>query len=189
MARVLAEQRSAYELANDLTTMYDSMRMCGMEVARWSSKIECPFDDELAFKIYSETNTAHCFACVKSYTPTSLLAEHRGILIKEAAEILIDIAVREGRYVPPTPEARWEHLTTAPLEIDRASEAEALKIYCARVDGDWKNKQFDLLIAATFTRCLAPLDKVTAIDELQQWRTIARSAMLRALTDRKESNA
>ena len=169
--------------------MYASMRLCGMDVASWSSKVECPFDDELAFKIYSETNTAHCFACSKSYTPTSLLAEHRGIRIKEAAEILVDIAVREGRYVPITPEARWAALTTAPLEMDKASEAEALKIYCARVDGDWKTKQFDLRIAATFAKCLAPLDKISTIDELQQWRTVARSAMLRALTDRKESNA
>lgn len=179
------EERTRYALANDLTTIFQSMNMCGMQVPDFdygTRKVVCPFDDEMAFRVYSESNSAYCFACSKKYTPVALIAEHRGISIDEAADYLIEVAQRSGRWIPPTPEARWDALMAEPMSLDRASEAEALKLFCARSHPQWENLQFDPAVAAMLTRCLAPLDKVVTPEDLQQWRTITRSAMQRALT-------
>lgn len=186
----VTQERTRYQIANDLTTIFVAMNMCGMAVPEFdygTMKVDCPFDNERAFRVYGESNSAYCFACSKKYTPVSLIAEHRGVSIEEAATILIEKAEREGRWRPPTPEGRWEALVNQPFVFDRASEAEALKLFCARIDKNWGSTQFEPRIAVRLTRCLEALEKVGSTDDLNQWRTITRSAMKKALNPEGES--
>ena len=187
----LTEERTRYQIANDLTTIFSAMRMCDMNVPEFdygTMKVDCPFDNERAFRVYGESNSAYCFACSKKYTSVGLIAEHRGLAIDDAAELLIEKAEREGRWRPPTPEARWEALINQPFVFDRASESEALKLFCSRVAENWRSAQFESQIAVRLTRCLEALEKVGTIDDLNQWRTITRSAMQKALNPEGESS-
>lgn len=186
----VTEERTRYQIANDVTTIFQAMKMIGMDVPEFdygTRKVLCPFDDEQAFRVYGADNAAYCFACSQRYSPASLIAEHRGISIEEAADYLIELAESEHRYTPPTPDARWEALMAAPISLDRPAEAEALKLFCARIDPEWSTRQFEPRIAAVLSRCLAPLTKVATADDLQAWRSTTRSAMQRALSTEGES--
>jgi hypothetical protein len=175
------DERTPYQIANDITTIFTAMQMCDMEVPDFdygTMKVDCPFDEERAFRVYAATNSAYCFACSKKYTPVSLIAEHRGITIEEAARTLLETA----GWTPPTPDARWDALMSASVEIDRPSEAEALKMFCARIDPEWSTRQFEERIAALLTKCLEPLDKVHTTEDLHLWRSTTRRIMTTALT-------
>lgn len=183
------DERTAYELANDLTTIFRACALAGMDVPDFdygTMKLYCPFDDEKAFRIYAASNSAYCFACSKKYTPVSLYAEFRGITIDEAAQSLIELAEAERRYTPPTPDARWDALMSTPFDFDRPSEAEALKMYCARIDKDWDTHQFLEDVGAVLTKCLAPLDRVNSTEELHQWRATTRRLMTTVLGATRE---
>lgn len=174
MAEVSLGER--IQIANELTSIFDAMKMCDMVVPEFdygTVKVVCPFDGEQAFRVYGSTNSAYCFACLKKYTPVTLTAEHRGVDVEEAAAILLDRA----NWVPPTPEARWEALVNEEFSFDRSSEGEALRVFCQRIDPGWADRQFKPAVASVLTKCLTLLDKIASAEELALWRARARDIM------------
>lgn len=176
------DSRSRIQIANDLTSIFTAMRMCDMEVPEFdygTVKVYCPFDEEKAFRVYGATNSAYCFACLRRYTPVTLIAEHRGVSDQEAADLLLE----HSGWSPPTPEARWDSIMTEEFDLDRASEGEALKMFCGRVDPQWPTRQFEPAVAARLSQCLALLDKILSADDLALWRERTRIIMKNTLKE------
>ena len=174
------EERTRYQIANDLISIFDAMRMCDMDVPDFdygTVKVYCPFDNEQAFRVYGPSNSAYCFACIRRYTPVTLLAEYRGISIEEATDLLIE----KSGWNPPTPDARWQALMEEPFTLDTSSEAEALKVFCGRTSPLWESRQFEPEVAARLASCLALLDKIQSAEDLALWREAVRKIMTKTL--------
>ncbi len=180
-------QTSTISLANSYVNIVQVCKMIGMEdvdyAAGGNAKIYCPFGfyhsdggQAKSFRIY-DSNSCYCFACDESFRPVTLYARAKDITLDEAAEVILEAA----GYVAPTPEARWEsYLNDAPA-VDQDALAEALKLYCLRIDPMWEVKQFDEKVAHKFRQCLALLPNVKTAEQVQQWRTAANQAMTKVL--------
>lgn len=164
--------------------------MIGMQVPSfsyaYSVKLYCPFGEvshadggsSKAFRIYPETNSAYCFACGEAYSPVKLLATANDTSLNEAADFLLEYAgvTEEGT------EERWEQLTSQQESPISTSElAEALKVYCARVDPDWAERQLEPAVAHTFQRCLELLGSVRTSADADQWLGATKQVMAKKL--------
>lgn len=181
---------SRYALANDHSDILVVARMIGMVVPDFSYaasiKLYCPFGDvshadggtSKAFRIYPETNSAYCFACGEHFSPVKLLATARDLPLAEAADTLLEIAgvTEEGT------EERWQQLLSEQdSPINTAELAEALKVYCSRVDPAWDERQFDPAVAETFQRCLELLGSVRTPADVTQWLGATKQVMAKRL--------
>jgi hypothetical protein len=181
---------SRYELANENSDIMAVARFIGMEVPDFSYsasiKLYCPFGEvshadggsSKAFRIYPETNSAYCFACGLHFSPVKLLATATDISTAEAADYLLELAgVTEAGT-----EERWEQLTSEQESpISTAELAEALKVYCSRIDPNWAERQLEPAVAHTFQRCLGLLGSVRTSADAEQWLGATKQVMAKNL--------
>lgn len=192
----MAEAPSTIDIANEITSIYDACELVGVEdlYDRGSStmKTYCPFGDvshldggdSKSFRVYSETNTAYCFACSKSYSPVSLIATARDISLIDAAEALLIHA----NYVPEDVDSQIQALLDEGerIFVNTDDLAEALKLHCAVIDGAWAERQFEPAVARKLSMCLALLDKVHTREDSKKWLDITKTAMTSILGDDDE---
>lgn len=180
-------QKSTILLANIHVPVTLVCKLIGMEdvdyAAGGNAKIHCPFGfyhadggQSKSFRIY-ETNNCYCFACDESFRPVTLYARAKDISLDDAAEIILEAS----GYIAPTPEARWADLVSETVQVNQDSLAEALKLYCQRVDPLWEVKQFDDKVAHKFRQCLELLPNVRTVEQIRQWRAAANQAMTKVL--------
>ena len=181
---------SRYTLANENADIISVARLIGMQVPDFSYsasiKLYCPFGEvshadggsSKAFRIYPETNSSYCFACGEAYSPVRLLATAQDISLTEAADYLLELAgvTEEGT------DERWEQLTSKQESpISTAELAEALKVYCSRVDSGWAERQLEPAVATTFQRCLELLGSVRTSADADQWLGATKQVMAKKL--------
>lgn len=183
--------QSSFTLANTEISIADVYALSGndsvdLSYGSSSPKMYCPFgfmhSDEgydRAFRMYGESNTAHCFACSRTWTPVSLYGDLKGLSWSESAEALLE----EFGIAKENAEDRWNALVEArdTLTFNTSDLAEALRLYCARICPTWEEAQFDKKIATVFNRCLALLAAIQSQEDIDVWRTRTKEIMASVL--------
>lgn len=182
--------RTVIALANEMVSILAACRLVGMDLPddvghRRSIKVHCPFGSlyhsdhglEQALRIYTDSNSAWCFAGCGYFSPVWLVAQAWDLSATAAATELLD---RIG-YRPPTLEQAWARASQVDDTPDVAALRTALQTYCERIAPAWAERQFEAGVAATLTRCLALLDLVTSGAEAQTWLAAAKTVMRRTL--------
>lgn len=113
---------------NKAVSIADVMKHYGLDVS-FHQNVHCPSpyhgDDKPSAKIYPKTNSCHCFACSKSFTPISIVMEQEGLtlpkacgqLIKEFGLDLKQYADVDDRYNEEIPMSERFPLTIKELNI------------------------------------------------------------------------
>lgn len=185
-------RRSVVAQANEAVSITDVCRAVGMELPEdvfvRGRKLHCPFEAvyhrdlglEPALRIYPDTNHAYCFACAATFTPVWLAAQVWGIPARAAArELLERCGIR-----PPSPDQVWAAAVGTADPPDTTLLSEALRTFCARTSPGWADQQFDPVVAAVLSRCLALLDRVRTDADAVTWLSGCKNVMSRVLTDR-----
>jgi hypothetical protein len=150
-----------------------------------SMKLVCPFaglwhDDGgsmKSFRIYPESNTAHCFAGCGVFSSVWLAAQSWGVSQREAAMRLLDVI----GYKPLTVAQLWKDAQPQERTPDVSSLSLALRTFCERSTADWDEKQFDGGVSHTLSRCLELLREVHTEAEALEWLGTTKLVMLRVL--------
>lgn len=156
-----------------------------------SFKTYCPFGalyhadggDSKSFRLYTESNTAYCFAGCGHFTPVKLFAYANDLSLEEAAQDLLD----EIGYVEETIETRWAKLQETDEKVDTDFLSEALKVFCSRIDKEWELDQFDQEIAFLLNRCLSLLSAVRTEEDAAKWFKAAKYVMKKKLGETNEA--
>lgn len=181
-------RQTVIAVANEKVPIATVCRMLGVAVddgVGRNRKVHCPFGDlyhsdqglSPAMRVYPESNSAFCFSCSAYYTPVHLAARAMNVDQRTAAARLLD---RIG-YRPLDPAAAWQRVQRYEPPVDKALLAEALKIYCRRIEPTWALRQFEPRVAATLTRCLRLLDLVRTDEDVQVWLAGCKEAMIREM--------
>lgn len=185
-------QRSLVGLANEKVPITLACRLVGLDIDDIaygrSIKMLCPFGSiyhidgghEPAFRVYPESNSAYCFAGCGYFTPVWLCAYAWD---RDTASVASDLLERVGIKRESLTEA-FASASRHVIHPDTGMLAEALKMFCQRISSDWEDTQFEPGIAATLTRCLALLDRVSDDIEADQWLRGCKRVMLTALKKR-----
>lgn len=166
--------------ANTKIPMEEVLKLAGVEITG-RSKLMCPWtmlhsDSKPAFKVFAGTNTGRCFSCQKSYSPVTLASQVWDCSFKAAAIKLLDM-IDEA---PKSLRERWEFLDEEERqEIDKDSLAEALRVYCSRVDKNWTENRFAL--ASQLNRCFSLLDSIQTGEDVVLWLAGSKKYMARAI--------
>ncbi len=187
--RPLMKRPDVVELANDKVPIAFVCAKLGLSVGEDAGrrKLRCPFGGiyhsdggiEPTLRIYVESNHAYCFNCNSHYVPVTLAARAWGCSHRDAALRLLEYAGIE----PVDFRSIWAEVQEHRREPDRSLMAEALKVYCRRIDPTWTRRQFEPAVAARLTRCLVLLDLVKTDDDVLLWLTTCKEAMRRLLVD------
>jgi hypothetical protein len=179
------EERSDIQIANELYSIVDACNIAGMGTSGGNAKQWCPFGEiahsdggmAKAFRIYEDTNTAHCFACQATWTPVKLVAQVRDVSYESAADYILTLI----NYVAPDVDSQWAALMSQQQKVNADDLAEALKVACLRMAPDWEVRQFEDLVAHKFRQCLDLLPKIHTEEAANKWLTIAKQAMKQEL--------
>lgn len=175
------------QIANDSMSINAACAEAGLDVADYgygSIKSYCPFSflhtdggASKAFRVYSATNSAYCFAGCGRFTPVTMIATAKDMSSEDAADwILTKVGYVEENY-----QDQWDALVKDPPPPDRDSLTEALKLACARMDSRWEDRQFEDEVARRFVACLALLPKVNTAEDATTWLNVTKQAMSRVL--------
>lgn len=178
-------------VANETVPITTACQLVGMSIPDdigygRSMKVHCPFGDiwhsdqgaEATMRVYVESNHVYCFSRCGYFTPVSLVAAAWDLTWRNAA---VELLERIGHKPVSLAEA-WAQVGRRDDTPDQTLLGEALKTWCRRAAPDWDDDQFHPRIAATLTRCLALLDRVTTADEARVWLSGCKEAMTRAFT-------
>jgi hypothetical protein len=183
--------RSVVAVANEMVNITVVCHEIGVaipEIAEGkSAKVHCPFGAvyhsdhgmETAFRVYPSTNSAFCFAGCGYFSPVYLYAQAFDITTMESATRLLDLI----GYKPLSLVDAWAKVSAPPERIDQSSLAEALKVYCSRIDPLWEERQFDPGIARALTRCLELVPRVRTSEEARTWLETTKQVMHRTLRE------
>lgn len=187
-------KRSEVAVANEVISIATVCRWLGVEVPDdpTRAKLYCPFGEfnhsdggrEPAFRIYTDSNSAYCFACSESFTPVKMYARMTDNGNWKAVALIL---LAKIGYRGMDPELAWRQAQQYQPEIDRSQLAEALKTYCRRSDPAWRTRQFDAFVAARLTRCLALLDLVRTEQDASLWLGACKLVMRQAITSGEPS--
>lgn len=186
------ELRSAIQIANERVSITDALDMVGASVGQYaaaSMKLYCPFGHvfhqdggaERAMRVYTDTNSAYCFAGCGYFSPVKLVSMFREISEEQAAEALLI----ETNYVAPDYESVWDDLMNSKPTVDTASLAEALKVACSRMDPRWDETQFEEPLSGKLTQCLGLLPKVHTQEDATKWMAITKEVMRSAIGEKR----
>jgi len=173
-------------IANDQVPIAQACRWAGLDIPDGfgNRKTSCPFgiihsDGGIAasFRLYEDTNHAFCFACAKSWTPVSLMADYWDCGRPEAAEKICKLAGLRGEGW----QDRWDALHQ-PVVPDRAALAEALKTWCLRMRGpSWQVEQFQPEFAVPLGDCLSYLPLVFTRGDSEEWLLGSKQVLVTCL--------
>jgi hypothetical protein len=161
-------------IVNERVSIAQACRWAGLDAqeGQGNRKTWCPFGIthpdsgmEAAFRLYEDTNSCYCFACARSWTPVSLMADFWDCGRPEAADKICKMAgIR-----PPGWQDRWDELHQ-PVVPDRNALAEALKTWCRRMRGpSWEAEQLQPRFAVPLGDCLALLPLVFTRNDSEEW--------------------
>lgn len=133
-------------------------------------QISCPFhgvDRSRSARVYPETNSMHCFACVKSWDPISFTMQEQEIDFWHAVELLVNrYDVPVGDIQDRAAELKYVDLkdkkyfsTKRQTYIDEKSEEVHQKLVLARTIDLWKQLNH-LLPDESFGKVLLLLNKI-----------------------------
>lgn len=183
--------RSLIDLANEHVPIIAVCQWLGVPIEDTghtrSRKTFCPFGAvyhsdggaEPAMRVYPESNSAWCFRCSAYFAPVTMAAQAWDQDATTAATVLLD---RVG-YRPLSMAEQWAAVTDLTQTPDTTLLAEALKVYCQRVDPQWSDRQFQPDVAAQLARCLALLERVRTDVDAATWLAATKDAMTRFLTN------
>lgn len=180
------ETRSNIQLANERMSIVAALRIAGSDASDYGGKQFCPFGHmyhadggyEKAMRVYSESNSAYCFAGCGYFSPVKLVSMVKDMSDADAAEHILELT----GYVAPTIDSLWEAATRDTRKVDTDALIEALKLACARYSPDWEDRQLDEDVAKIFTRCLRSLPKVRTEEDAEKWLRATKMIMRKALT-------
>jgi hypothetical protein len=175
-------------VANEQVSIFHACRMVGVDTPDFeagSQKLYCPFGEIYhadggmgrAFRIYPGTNSAYCFACVRFFSPVSIVALGKDMSLEAAADYLLD----DAGWTPPDIDSRWQAAIATMESVDTDYLAEALKVACERMDPLWEIHEFEPGVGATLRQCLDLLSKVRTQEDGAKWLTATKTVMQRAL--------
>lgn len=182
---------SVVAVANETVPITTACRLIGMSVPDdigygRAMKLRCPFGEiwhsdqgaEASMRVYVDSNSLYCFSRCGYFSPVSLVAAAWDLTLRAAAvELLEHIG-----HKPVSLAEAWAQANRRDDTPDHTLLSEALKTYCRRVAPTWDDDQFHPHIAATLTRCLALLDRVTTAEDAHTWLAGCKQAMTRAFT-------
>jgi hypothetical protein len=176
-------------LANERMTIHEACEHIGFSVGSisYSGKLYCPFGDlfhadggsSKSFRIYPETNSAHCFAGCGYFNPVKLIGKDKGLSDLQAAEYILTFT----KYVPPDIDSQWDAVTSIEETVDTSYLAEALKVYCLRIAPDWEIRQFDPSISTKLRQCLELTAQVHTAQQAKKWLAVTKKVMAHELGD------
>lgn len=178
--------RSFIDEANERVSIIQVCRLIGMQVSEGGyGKHKCPFGDlshsdggvTPSFRIYTETNSAYCFACRKFMTPVYIYAQAKDKRYKDAAEDLLEII----GWKPVSQAQHWANSVAPEVSVDVSMLGLALRTYCARICVEWEDVQFLPDIAQLLGRCLALLDRIRTPEEAERWLNTCKIVMAKKL--------
>jgi hypothetical protein len=180
------ETRSSIQIANERLSIVTALRQAGAEASDFGGKQFCPFGHmyhadggyDKALRVYTESNTAYCFAGCGYFSPVKLIALAKDIDEQDAAEYILELT----GYVAPTLDSLWEHANRDPRKVDHGALTDALKLACSRMSPDWEERQLDDDVATRFRKCLALLPKVRTEQDAETWLSNTKKIMRKALT-------
>lgn len=188
---------SVITVANEQVSIVTVCQMVGLDISDdvgegRSRKLPCPFGEiyhsdhgrDPAMRLYMDSNSAYCFSCQAYWTPVSLFARAMDLDHRTAATRLLD---RIG-YKPVNLAQAWKQAVSYAPELDKAALAEALKIYCRRIEPQWSRRQFDPGIAQHLTRCLSILSLVRNETDADLWLTRCKEVMRQAIHSRQSTS-
>jgi hypothetical protein len=192
----MAAKKSLTTIANEQVSILEVCRQIQMDIPDEivfgrSAKVFCPFgdinhpngNDEAAFRIYPDSNSAWCFVEQKYFSPVGLYAEALEIPWAEAAERLLELV---GWREQPATLAEPLVLRTE-RRPDQASLAEALAHWCARFcrskELDWNLIQFEPTVMNIYGRCLDLLSRVHSSDDVSSWLRVSKQVMELSITN------
>lgn len=139
----------------------------------WGGMFHADGGMKKAFMIYPGANTAYCFAGCGHFTPVRLKAMANDINEADAADLLLT----EIGWIGEDLDARWAAANQKEEFVQVADLAQALKVYCGRIDSQWEQRQFDQQVASRLSECLGVLDSVTTKEQATRWLAVAKRAM------------
>lgn len=171
---------------NDRVSIAQACCWAGLELPEGfgNRKTWCPFGithpdggAEASFRLYEETNSAYCFACARSWTPVSLMADFWDCGRAEAADRICRMSgIREPGW-----QERWDELHQ-PAVPNREALAEALKAWCRRVRGpSWESDQFRSEFSSPLGSCLSLLPLVFTGRDSEEWLIGCKKILLPVL--------
>lgn len=175
-------KKSFIDEANERVSIVKVCQLIGMNISDgYGGKLKCPFGMfnhsdggvEASFRIYTETNSAYCFACRKYLTPVYLYAHAKDRRLKEAALDLLELI----GWKPVSQSQRWADSISTEEVVDVSMLGLALRTYCARVCVEWEDFQLIPEIAEVLGRCLALLDRVHTPEEADKWLDTCKQVM------------
>ena len=178
-------------IANEQVSIAQACRWAGLDLPDGfgNRKTWCPFGiahsdggREASFRLYEDTNSCFCFACARSWTPVSLMADFWDCGRAEAADKICTMAgIRQAGW-----QDRWDELRQ-PAVPNREALAEALKTWCRRVRGpSWETEQFQPRFSVPLAACLEWLPLVFTGRDADTWLDgckLALGAVLAVDTD------
>jgi hypothetical protein len=190
---MLNQKTSWIEQADENVNIADLLTSIGVFVPDTirdggNKKVHCPFGfyhsdggNAKAMKVYYSANSAYCFSCSKRYSPVSLAAAHWDCSFVAAAMRLLE----DAGFKPKTLKERWTEATT-PVENkpDLIALADALKMFCSGVSGDWKLAQYSDDVAIKLSRCLELLNNVKTDEDAEKWLSACKIIMRKLLESR-----
>lgn len=179
-------KKSLIEEADERVSIVKVCRLIDMNVPEGGyGKHRCPFGDvnhsdggvEPSFRIYTETNSAYCFACRKYFSPVHLYAEAKD---KRRSQAALDLLEFIG-WKPVSRAQRWAEIIAPEVTVDLSMLALALRTYCARICREWEEYQFIPEVTELFSKCLALLDRVRTPEDAEQWLETCKQVMRKKL--------
>jgi len=178
------ERAELLKTANERVSITAACNMIGMNVSDYaaaSMKVYCPFGEifhqdggmSKSMRIYTESNSAFCFAGCGYFDPVKLISTKRDIPEEAAAEALLE----ETGYVAPNYQDQWDALMSEKPVVNTADLAEALKVACSRMVPNWEERQFDELVSHKLAQCLDLLRKVHTDDDATNWLDVTKKVM------------
>lgn len=180
---------SPIDTANELVDIVTACELVGMDLP-WggagSMKLFCPFGEvshsdggrDKSFRIYEDTNSAHCFACATTWRPVSLVATAKDITEEAAAQSLLE---SKGYRPKNVDDILNELIREDEPQPSQESLARALSTFCARISPEWEDRQLDTDVSRAYRMCLEPLSLVTDAAGAERWLAAAKTVMTRAL--------
>lgn len=175
--------------ANEVVDIYKVCDLIDMDFSGYygsTAKLYCPFGNVVhidggsskAFRIYSNTNSAYCFACSEYFSPVKLYATAKDVSYREAAEIILDLS----GWVEETIESKWENLTKE-VEYDTSSLPEVLDLFCSRLIPSWSIERVETPYRENLAKCLEVIPKIKTQEQAIRWLEVSKSVMRKVINE------
>jgi hypothetical protein len=144
-----------------------------------SIKGRCPFADvyhltvdaDLSMRVYSDTNSAYCFAGCGSLTPVFIYAKLNDLSYSKAAWSLLGFV----GYKPKNLTEQWRELVSYSEPFDKLSYRQAFIEYCNFTFDNWAELQYKGSVAGAVSKLFSVLEVVNTMDDANTWLSVSKA--------------